>query len=220
MLIDFHTHKIRNKNQIGIEEIISIHPTKDTEKIFYTIGYHPWWTKEALSIDELNILKDSYLHDPKCMAIGEFGLDKLQGPPLENQLKIVEQQLILAQQLQAPVIIHCVRQYDYLTKLKQQYDIPAWIIHGYYRNKVLAQQLIRQGFYLSFCCHQNAPQNFLAACVEMPLDKMFLETDSYADVDIKSVYEYTASIKKIEIHELQDQILNNIKKVFYKWDIG
>lgn len=220
MFIDFHTHSLRNKGEDDVTEILSTHVGEEKEKNYYTIGYHPWMVNEKLSIEDLNVLKNQFLTDKLCLAIGEFGLDKLRGPSLDMQENIVRQQLELAQTIQAPVIIHCVRQYDVLLKLKQQFDIPAWIIHGYYRNKVLAQQLIRQGFYLSFCCHENAPQNFLAACVEMPLDKMFLETDSYADVDIKKVYEYTASIKKIEIQELQNQILNNIKKVFYKWDIG
>lgn len=220
MFIDFHTHSLRNKSESDVLEILSIHAGEEKEKTYYTIGHHPWMTNAKLSDEELTVLKNRFLNDKFCLAIGEFGLDKLRGPSLEVQEDIVRQQLELAQNIQAPVIIHCVRQYDVLLKLKQEYEIPAWIIHGYYRNKVLAQQLIRQDFYLSFCCHQNAPQNFITACVEMPLDKMFLETDSYADVDIKKVYEYTASLKKIEIEELQDQILNNIKKVFYKWDIG
>lgn len=220
MFIDFHTHSLRNKGINDILEIVSLHGNEEKEKSYYTVGHHPWFAKASLTEKEITSLKDRYQKDKYCLAIGEFGLDKLKGPDLNVQIHIVKQQLELAQALQAPVIIHCVRQYDVLTKLKSQYDIPAWIIHGYYRHKALALQLIDKGFYLSCCCHEKAPRSFLEACMDMPVEKMFLETDSYPEVDIKNVYGFTASLKKMDVESLQKQILDNIKTIFTKWDIG
>jgi TatD DNase family protein len=220
MYIDFHTHSLRNIDNKDVLEIISVHPNQQKYKQYFTLGYHPWWTQDLLTQEELLILENTYSNDIHCLALGEFGLDKLQGPAIDRQMEIVKQQLSLAERLQAPVIIHCVRQYDALTKLKLQYNIPAWVIHGYYRNKELAMQLIDKGFYLSFCCHQNAPSSFLEAVKVIPIDKMFLETDSYPTVNIIEVYEFSAQIKNIGLENLKNQILQNIKMVFSKCHIG
>ena len=41
--------------QNEIIEVISLHPDKIKDKKYYTIGYHPWWTLDKLSLDELNV---------------------------------------------------------------------------------------------------------------------------------------------------------------------
>ena len=109
-IIDFHTHSQREQNDIV--EVISLHPSKPKDKKYYTIGYHPWWTLDKLSLDELNVLKSAFLYDPFCLGLGEFGLDNLKRAPMELQEKIFEQQLNIANEVNAPVVIHCVRAFD------------------------------------------------------------------------------------------------------------
>lgn len=221
MYLDFHTHRQRHPNEAEVIEILSQHPGKEKFSQYFTLGYHPWWTTEPLSLKQIDHLRENYLHQENCLAIGELGLDKLHPPSLAIQMHITQQQLALAEELQAPVIIHCVRQYDSLHHLKKNFPkIPAWIIHGYYRQKTLAHQLIQEGFYLSFCCHPNAPKSFQEAVVSLPLEKIFLETDSYPEINIKEVYNHTAYIKGLEVPVLQQQIMINLKNVFPKWQHG
>ncbi len=214
--LDFHTHSIR-RDQDNIEEIVSLHRVKDRTVNKYTIGYHPWWSESLLDEAQLDVIKLKFSNDPNCIAIGEFGLDKLKGPDLKIQEQIVRQHLNLAQELSAPVIIHCVRAYHLLLDIKKDYDnIPTWVIHGYNRHQTLAKELMNKGFLLSVCPTKMSKPTFIETIQYLPTNKFFLETDSHPYISIEEVYEMTSNIKNVTIEKLSHHMFDNLSFNFSK----
>ena len=154
--------------------------------------------------------------DPKLLGIGECGLDKAIACDLAVQLEVFISQIGLAEKFRKPLIIHCVRAYNELLQCKKhsRSSVP-WIIHGFTGKPELARQLIRQGFYLSFgpaLLHDKS--NLCKVLAEMPLDRLFLETDA-AEVSISEIYAGAAKTLGLELETLQQQLLSNFHRVFF-----
>ena len=116
--------------------------------LFHSVGIHPWYIYDVE--EQLTDLKRQAML-PGVVAIGETGLDKLVEASLECQQEIFKVSAAFAENLGIFLIIHCVKAWDELIALKKELKprMP-WVIHGFRGNAVLARQLIRQGFYLSF----------------------------------------------------------------------
>lgn len=217
LFIDFHTHRARQGQRADVLEIVSSHLGDGKTGELYTLGSHPWWTPGLLSDMQLKAIEDALLHDPHCIALGECGLDKFKGPAMKVQIAVLEQLLDIADRLERSVVIHCVRAYDPLLKTKKQFSrIPHWAIHGYARHDVLAKSLVEQGFYLSISPDRSAHPGLLAAVRSLPLDRLFLETDSAPAQDIINVYNFTAELRGMDITELKAGIAENCKTFFQK----
>jgi TatD DNase family protein len=85
------------------------------------------------------------------------------------------------------------------------------VIHGFNKSKELGEQLMHQGFYLSFgkaILHGNA------AAVELiqSTDEFFLETDD-SEHSIQEIYKEAAKIKNCSVDELKALIFANWKKL-------
>jgi TatD DNase family protein len=87
------------------------------------------------------------------------------------------------------------------------------IIHGFSKNKQLAEQLIKDGFYLSFGKYLLKNPDLKTVFESVPNDRFFLETDTIEE-DIQQVYNIASEYKNITIKELQDIISSNCKIVF------
>ncbi|MDY0780486.1 TatD family hydrolase [Tenacibaculum sp. IB213877] len=212
--LDFHTHRMCRQNDAEILEIVSIHLGKETEYDWYTVGKHPWWTEEVLSEDEKGQFL-AHLSNKYCLAIGEIGLDKLKGPELTKQLEIFKSVLAVANEHQKPVIIHCVRAFDSLIKVKKEFpDIPNWYIHGFSRHTELAKQLIDQGFYLSIMPVFEVTEKYQTLLQSLPKDRFFLETDSMPNIKIEDIYLQASKILNVSQETLQQQIIQNAKTFF------
>lgn len=212
--LDFHTHRERRKDKDDIVEIVSMHLGKEVSCQYYTIAKHPWWTEQVLSADETVLLKEKLKHQ-NCLAMGEMGLDKLQGPPMAQQMDILRSQLNLARELQLPVIIHCVRTIHQLLELKKEYpEIKKWCIHGYSRHAILAQQLIDQGFYLSLMPTMANTTKYEELVKTLPKNRFFLETDSHPNIKIEDIYLRTAEILDWDLGQLKKQMNNNAREFF------
>ncbi len=77
------------------------------DKVFGTIGVHP---SNARSYDQYStVLFQQLTTNPKIVAVGECGLDAKHAKhvSISTQQHVFEQQLILAGQLNKPVVIHC-----------------------------------------------------------------------------------------------------------------
>ena len=90
-------------------------------------------------------MKDEY-----CIAIGECGVDRAIETSIELQQTIFEQQIELAEQVQKPLIIHCVKAFDILLFLKKKYKITVPIIVHGYKNKPEQLKQLDKCWYKSF----------------------------------------------------------------------
>lgn len=212
--VDFHTHRARHNHRNDICEITSVHLGQSIPEGYFTIGMHPWWT-EKIEQSDIDSLQTILTSDEHCLGLGEIGLDKLKGPDMHVQIKNLRVLFDIAIQVKKPVVIHCVRAYHQLLDLKKEYPaISNWCIHGYARHKVLAHQLLDQGFLISIMPVKHPNPAYIELIQNLPLDRFVLETDSMPKTEIEDIYLRVAEIKKIQKDALQRQILRNIKNFF------
>ncbi len=181
---------------------------------WFSIGIHPWHAQEnALSIVQ-KFASQSY-----CLAIGECGLDQRPAILIDNDLLKQEAvflaQARLAEQYQKPLIIHCVKCFDKMLQFKKNISptVP-WIIHGFAKNIVLAEQLVAAGFYLSFGTAVFQNVSYKKTFKNVPVNRIFFETDDQKTYDIKAIYRQAAALLNMDVQDLQNQISQNFQAVF------
>ena len=179
------------------------------------MGLHPWFLpeKDGVGDDQWNWLA-RVAREEKVLLLGECGLDKLQGPDLVYQQLVFERCMSLAEQLQKPVVIHCVRAYEELFASVQKINptIPL-IIHGYARKATVLKPLLDQGFYVSYGAAILPPTSAAAqSLAQTPLEKLFLESDDKM-LPIADLYARAAQIKGLSIQELETALQNNLETV-------
>lgn len=203
--LNFHTHHPTNSSDIT--EIVSFHLTENVSDNFHTIGAHPWWTKTELSESEIELLRSKLTHK-KCLALGEIGLDKLKGVPMEIQIKNFRKQLEVAEELNLSVIIHCVKAFDELLSIKKEFPkIENWCIHGFNKKAELAKQLLNADFYFSL----PISANFESLIQALPSEKVFFETDDSIEISIDEVYSTASSSLGTPVSDLVKEHWENTR---------
>ena len=210
--INLHTH--HHSNQLNTFELVNQYPLEYHSSIpYYSMGIHPWFIKEATLEQEFEILTQK-IQDNNCLAIGECGLDKRIDVPLDLQKAVFERQLLLAQHVQKPVIIHCVAAFDELIECTKRLQIKVPIIvHGFSKNSQVANQLIQQGFYISFGKYLFQMPNLASVLNQIPEERFFLETDT-ALQSIEDVYQLVAKSKGISVPALKEKVKQNFESIF------
>lgn len=209
---NLHTHQFTN--QSDVLELVNQYPQEFDETIpFYSIGIHPLFIDQNRLESDFEIVKQKLVLK-ECLAIGECGLDKRSETPFECQVAIFEQQLLLAEKNQKPVVIHCVAALQELIAIKKRLQISVpMIVHGFSKNEIVAKQLIDQGFYVSFGKYLLRNKELESVFKSVPNNRFFLETDAIEE-GIETVYNLAASYKGIELNDLQDILIDNYKRVF------
>jgi TatD DNase family protein len=210
----FNLHTHRFTNQPGVLELVNQYPWEfDATIPYYSIGIHPWFIVEERLESDFEIL-ESKLQDANCLAVGECGLDKRIEVPMELQQMVFEKQLLLAQQYQKPVVIHCVAAFQELIEIikKLKITVPI-VIHGFSKSEQLAKQLLDNGFYISFGKYLLLNPELELVFKSMPNDRFFLETDTVEE-GIEAVYELAAKYKGISVEEMQNLVNDNFANVF------
>ena len=206
MLINLHTHQ---KKEFGLE----IMHAKEVLTSPFSYGIAPFEVNQFLFNETICTHKN-------CLAIGEIGLDKTIQLNINEQIKLFKNQLIYAEKLKLPVIIHCVKAYNELIDIKRTLKPKQpWIIHGFRKTNLLIT-LINEGFYLSIGTAILHDKKLQSSLKTIPNDRLFLETDNDLNHNIKEVYQQVASLKEISLLDLKNIISNNFKTVFKKWEIG
>ncbi|MEE1946650.1 TatD family hydrolase [Pedobacter sp. KR3-3] len=212
-LLDIHTHKVTtNLEAISIQSFSLTEPLPQISiNKPISVGLHPWYVTLSNLEGQLAVLTQ-IAQQPQVKMIGECGLDRLKGEPLANQLVILEKQIALAEQLNKPLILHCVRCFDELMAMKKRLNVQVpMVIHGFNKNAELGQQLLDKGFWLSFG-EATLKQEANATKLLIATDRFFLETDE-GEAGIASIYEAASNLKKSSLDELKALIFANWKKI-------
>lgn len=148
--------------------------------VYAAVGIHPENCAdfEPEQIEKLRELAK----EPKVVAIGEIGLDYYwaENPPKDLQQKVLRRQLLLAQELRLPVIIHDRDAHGDTMAIVREFPRVKGVFHCFAGSAEMARELIGMGWMLSFngaATFKNARKapEVIAA---VPLEKLMIETDA------------------------------------------
>jgi len=207
-LFNFHHHTLGN-----FYGIYNLELGENVPESYFSVGIHPKnidenWEKHFEAFKKIS-LQDN------CLAIGECGLDALIDIDANLQKTVFERQILLANEIQKPVIIHCVKWFQELIPFQKLAEVPL-IIHGFNKRKSVTDEMLKHGFFLSFGKSVLYNLSLQSILKEIPIDKFFLETDD-TDFDIAELYQKVSEIKEISLEELQKKISENLQSINVKF---
>lgn len=188
--------------------------------IYAAAGVHPHEAKDAPQdyLQQLAVL----LAQPRCVALGEIGLDYYYDlSPRDVQKRVFDEQLTLAWQLDKPVALH-IRDahgdaYDMLRAHAGK--LPQGVVHCCSASAELVREYVKMGFYISFAgpITFKKAASVVAASQAVPLERLLIETDSpyLTPVPLRGQRNEPAYVryvleKQAEIHGVSPQELAQI----------
>lgn len=192
--------------------------------VYSAVGIHPCNAHEDTTIADIS----NFVKHKKCVAIGEIGLDYYWEPDKKDiQKQIFTDQLLLARELNLPVIVHDRDAHGDTLEILKEYK-PKGVLHSFSGSVEMAEEVLKLGMYLGIggvITFNNAKK--LPDIVEMlPLDRLLLETDApyltpvpYRGKTNHSEMMYLTAKKIAEIkNKTMEEILqisfNNAKNLF------
>lgn len=211
MYFNLHSHNhFTSPGQVALQSVYA-----NFENIgstgFYSAGLHPWYITNNWQ-PQLGLLQKT-LQQQNVWAVGECGLDKICDTSFTLQQTVFKQQLLLANQVNKPVILHCVRAWQEVLTLLDEAGMQVPVVfHGYAKNQILANQILQKGYYLSFgkALQRPSVQQVLKT---IPAHQFFLETDDAA-IAIETIYNWAAQALSTDINSLSLQLQKNALTVF------
>lgn len=200
--------------------------------VFATVGLHPKDAVGLLTTDWLQELRD-LAKNPEVVAIGECGLDFFRlesGEEKERQKELFQSQIDLAEELNLPIIIH-TRDAEKETLeilLQNKEKISGGVVHCFTGTKEFAKELLDLGLYIGFTgiiTFQKTAE-LLAVVKEVPLDRIFIETDApflapaqnrgkrNEPAYVIEVAKKIAEIKGISMEKVAEVTIKNTEELF------
>lgn len=206
MIIDTHVHlddaryvddfdaMMERARTAGIDKFIipGAHPgtleravelSERYDDVYFAVGVHPYDMETFESVDF-----ERYAAHPKCVAIGECGLDyfRLEGTDeeklreKERQDHVFRMQIRLARKVNKPLIVH-IRDASHDAKavlLEEKAGEVGGVLHCYNADEELLS-LSKEGFYFGIggvVTFQNA-KKLINVFPKIPREKLLIETD-------------------------------------------
>lgn len=194
--------------------------------VYAACGYHP---ESAFEFTDDNLIEiEKMLVHPKCVAVGEVGLEyHYDFVPKDVQKYVFEKHLELAVKYDMPVIVHDREAHADTMELLKKYR-PKGVLHCYSGSTEMAKEVLKMGMYIGLggaVTFKNAVKPVEVAEM-IPIDRLLLETDCpyMAPVPMRGkrnnsayisyVAEKIADIKGVSAQELLDITALNTKKLF------
>ncbi len=185
---------------------IHTHRSEPSQQEITTIGIHPYDADKG-SFD---------MHEVESAdvdAIGEIGLDYSIDVDRDLQESIFSMQLEIAQRRELPVVIHCVRAFEPIFKILDEYKLSSVIFHGFIGSYEQASKAISRNYYLSFGHRCFTSSKTLNVLRKIHINNLFLETDA-EQISIEEIYKLASQYREENVDELRDKIYKNYINLF------
>ena len=152
------------------------------DNVWFSAGTHPHNAAEETDVSLADVLK--LAEHPKCVAIGEGGLDyHYDKSPRDLQAASFRMQIAAARQTGLPLVIHArAADDDMIRILEEEMARGAFkaVLHCFSSGAELARRGVALGLYLSFSgilTFRNS-EDLRAIAAEAPEDRLLVETDA------------------------------------------
>ena len=199
--------------------------------IYAAVGIHPSDTG-ALDEESFTWLGQQCTH-PKCVAVGEIGLDYYwDEPEREMQQKWFRRQITLARELGLPVVIHSRDAAQDTIRIMEEENAAkaGGVVHCFSYTKETARIFLDMGFYIGVggvVTFKNG-KKLKEAVAEIPLERIVLETDSpylapepnrgrrNSSLNLMYIVEQIAKIKNVTPRQVEDVTFKNALNLYPK----
>jgi TatD DNase family protein len=255
MLVDSHCHLdfdvlseeldavLERAKDAGVEKLVTISTrvkkydqiTAIAEKypnVFCSVGTHPHNADEELDVEAAELIELS--QHPKCVAIGEAGLDYYyDNAPREAQEIGFRRHIEAARQTQLPLVIHTrSADEDTIKILKEENAIGAFpfVLHCFSAGPELAKVGVELGGYISFSGISTfkSAQAIRDVALETPIERILVETDapylapvphrgkSNEPAFVRHTAEHLAEALGMDFSQFATQTTENFHRLFSK----
>ncbi len=194
--------------------------------LYFAAGVHPHDSRDAP--EDWNELRE-LASRPKCVAIGEIGLDYYyDGDFRDTQKRVLEEQLNLAEELNKPVIIHEREAVADCLDILRRHRAVRGVVHCCSVSWEVARELLDMGWYLSFTgiiTYKNARKS-VETVERMPMDRLMIETDSpylapvprrghrNSSLNLRYIAERVAEIRGMTLEQVAEATTANGRRFF------
>lgn len=198
---------------------------KEYDNMYGALGIHPE-TVDDYSLDDIGFIKNN-LSNEKIVAIGEIGLDyHYTKENKDEQIKLLEMQLFLAEEYNLPVIIHSRDATEDTINTLKKFNCRG-TIHSFSGSLETAKIYIKMGYLLGVngvITFKNC--NIKDVIKEVGLDNIVLETDSpyltpvpYRGMQnnpshILDIAKFVSELYNVSLEELSYRTNENIKRMY------
>ncbi len=117
---------------------------EDYSFIYAAVGIHPGNIDSGTTPEQIR----SLANHPKCVAIGEIGLDYYWvDDNKQRQIEIFEQQILIAKELDLPILVHDRDAHGDTMEILKKYK-PKGVVHCYSGSVEMAEEIIKLGMYI------------------------------------------------------------------------
>ena len=151
-------------------------------EVYFSIGAHPHQATEEDPVDAAAVRR--FANHPKCVAIGEAGLDyhyNYASPDVAE--RVFRAQIALARELDLPLVIHAREADDDMARILREEMAAgrfAALLHCFTSSRALAETGLELGLHISFSgvlTFKNSGE-LRAIARAVPLDRILVETDA------------------------------------------
>jgi TatD DNase family protein len=174
-------------SQAGVSRIVDVGYNRPTiersvqissfnENVFSAFGFHPHDAKDVKPGDIAWLLEK--MNSPKCVAMGEIGLDAVKTySPMPQQKALLFELLALAREANKPVIFHSRGAEAEVLQAAVSLGISQAVFHCYTGSPETAQQIIQGGYYISFAGFLTYKKGLPEWLSQIPDERILIETD-------------------------------------------
>ncbi|MGC8902798.1 MAG: TatD family hydrolase [Fervidobacterium sp.] len=193
---------------------------------FASVGIHP---HDALNVPKnyMDVLRDLVKSNKKVISIGEIGLDYFRNlSPIDVQRKVFAEQLMLANELKRPVVLHIRDAYKDAHEIVKLIGAEkGGIVHAFSGDERWAREFVKLGFKIGVGGPLTYPKNdSLRTVVKIigiknivtETDCPYLPPQQYRGKRNEPMYVYYVfeELNRIFGYEVYEAIWENTKEVF------
>lgn len=169
-------------------------------------------------------------HDWESLENGGREHDYFDSQTIYDERNLFELELELAKKLDLPVVVHSRKGFQDTMDILRTVKYNKGVVHGFSYSLSELDFFLNLGWYISFdgsVTFSSKNKNEIAEMVSyIPLNRLLIESDSpyYAPIPVKGsanepenlkyIYEFIASKRKMQPLKLNEKIQNNMRKLF------
>jgi TatD DNase family protein len=183
------------------------------------IGYHPWSISTDTIEKNLKFIEDNL---PKCIALGEVGIDYKVKVKKPVQWEVFSKVLSLAVRHNRPVIVHSRFSHQRSHQMVRDSGIDKAVFHWYTGSLEILKKIIDDGYYISATPALVYSPPHQAAMKAAPIERILVETDSPVEyqgkvsepADLSATLNELSRLKEMELDKVRNITTANAKHFF------